>query len=138
VAGLVITCQPGHRLNALPQRRELELTVTDLHPGMKIEVTAARVSKPSLADRPSWLADSAQWPPQPGEVMYMIADSSVGICDQCITQTKEVEKLVAQYGGKKVVERGDTSWYCSVRFKSATRDCQRHWNGYSYDKPGRY
>ena len=110
--------------------------MTDLYPGMKIEVTAAHVSDITvLPDRPSWLSVYAQWPPKPDAVMYMIDGTSVGICDRCITRDDEVQKLVAQYGGKKIVERGDVSWYCSANFKcgTGTKECRRHWNGRIYD-----
>lgn len=111
-----------------------ELAVTDLHPGMKIEVTAAHITLP---DRPSWLSDDAQWPPQPDAVMYMIDGTPVGICDRCITRESDVQDLVTQHRGRRVIERGDVGWYCSANFKNdSLGKCRRHWNGRRYDSKG--
>lgn len=128
-----MAASPALRVRAIILREKgAELTVTDLYPGMTIEVTAAKVTLP---DRPSWLSADAPWPPPPDGVMYMIRDSSVGVCDRCITNESKVQELVTQYGGKQIIDRGDTSWYCSVKFGTTAHSmCQRHWNGRRYDK----
>lgn len=103
--------------------------MTDLYPGMTIEVSTAFTVLPSASDRPEWLDPAAMWPPQPGQVMYMIKERSLGICDKCIlTCQGEISGYTSH--GEKVEERGSSSWYCSCH---PAGGCRRWWNGSRYD-----
>ena len=106
--------------------------MTDLHPGMAIEVSTTYAVLSAAPDRPSWLHPSAMWPPEPGKVMYMVEERSKGICDRCILTCKdEIERFTGS--SMLVRDRGrGTSWYCSCSPDGYS--CDRWWDGYKYKR----
>ena len=110
--------------------------MTDLHPGMTVEVSTAFTALPDISSRPAWLSRDAVWPPVPGGVMYKVSGTSAGFCDECVISCYDaVEEYSSICGGAKVVQvPGDEGWYCTCSKKGSHGGdkCRRWWDRHEY------